>query len=117
MTAVLIGKFEQPVCYEGIQKLCFSCGRMGHRKTNCPYTIQPVLPEEVSKEEPVSCAKDTNRPCESHASEVPTMAVGQGLNVHGSVSEESKKGRTILGSLLSTKRMCKKIRGVMGPRL
>ena len=89
--AVLIGKFEQPVCYEGIQKLCFSCGRIGHRKTNCPYIIQPVLPEEVSKEEPVSCAKDTDRPCESHASEVPTMAVGQGLNVNGSVFEESQE--------------------------
>ena len=29
-TAILIGKFEQPICYEGIHKLCFVCGRMGH---------------------------------------------------------------------------------------
>ena len=36
---ILIGKFEQPVCYEGIQKLYFGCGRMGHRKEFCPYTI------------------------------------------------------------------------------
>ncbi|KAL0011104.1 hypothetical protein SO802_006212 [Lithocarpus litseifolius] len=40
ITAILIGKFEQPVCYEGIQKLCFSCGRMGHRRENCSYTIR-----------------------------------------------------------------------------
>lgn len=39
ITAILIGKFEQTVCYEGIQKLCFSCGRMGHRRENCTYTI------------------------------------------------------------------------------
>nr|POF09979.1 hypothetical protein CFP56_39928 [Quercus suber] len=45
---LLIGKFKQQVCYEGIQKLCFSCGRIGHRKEVCPYTILPSL---ASKEE------------------------------------------------------------------
>ena len=49
VTTVLIGRFEQPVCYEGIQKLCFDCGRMGHRKESCPYTIyQDTLPREGS---------------------------------------------------------------------
>ena len=36
---VLIGKFQQSVVYEGIGKLCFSCGRVGHRRENCCYTI------------------------------------------------------------------------------
>lgn len=39
MTAILIGKFEQPFCYEGIHHLCFSYGRMGHCRENCPFTI------------------------------------------------------------------------------
>ena len=38
-TAVLIGKFEQPIYYDGLQRLTFSCGRIGHRKENCSYTI------------------------------------------------------------------------------
>ena len=49
-TVILIGKFEQPVCYEGIQKLCFGCGRMGHRKEFCLYTIwQEFSPERAEK--------------------------------------------------------------------
>nr|POF08483.1 hypothetical protein CFP56_42622 [Quercus suber] len=30
ITTLLIGGEEQPVCYDGIQRLCFSCGRIGH---------------------------------------------------------------------------------------
>ena len=37
---ILIGRFEQAVIYEGIQKLCFSCGRLGHLKEACPYTVR-----------------------------------------------------------------------------
>ncbi|XP_030923116.1 uncharacterized protein LOC115950001 [Quercus lobata] len=37
---VLIGKFQQSIVYEGIGKLCFSCGRVGHRRDNCCYTIK-----------------------------------------------------------------------------
>nr|POE60543.1 uncharacterized protein CFP56_65433 [Quercus suber] len=44
---VLIGRFEQPVVYEGIHKLCFSCGRLGHQKEACPHTIKkPEAPAE-----------------------------------------------------------------------
>ena len=32
INTVLIGKFEQAVVYEGINKLCFVCGRIGHKK-------------------------------------------------------------------------------------
>lgn len=48
VTAVLIGRFEQAVYYEGIQKLYFAYGRMGHRKENCPYTIHRETPPRVA---------------------------------------------------------------------
>ncbi|KAK9988210.1 hypothetical protein SO802_028449 [Lithocarpus litseifolius] len=36
--------FQQRVTYEGISKLCFSCGRVGHRREACHYTIsQPAM--------------------------------------------------------------------------
>ena len=39
---VLIGRFDQLVSYEGLQKLCFSCGRVGHTKEVCQYTIKRI---------------------------------------------------------------------------
>ena len=30
VTGILIGKVEQLVLYEGIHRLCFDCGRVGH---------------------------------------------------------------------------------------
>ena len=41
---VLIGRFEQPMVYEGIHRLCFSCERLGHRKESCPFTIKKPKP-------------------------------------------------------------------------
>jgi len=40
VTAIRIGRREQQICYEGIYKLCFGCGRLGHRKEHCPHLIQ-----------------------------------------------------------------------------
>lgn len=40
ITAIMIGKLEQKISYEGIQKLCFGCGHIGHRKENCPYFVR-----------------------------------------------------------------------------
>lgn len=50
INTILIGRFEQAVVYEGIQKLCFSCGRIGHRKEACPYTIRKKELSEVTTE-------------------------------------------------------------------
>lgn len=69
ITAILIGKFEQPVCYEGIQKLCFGCGQVGHRKENCPYTIRQDAPPP-SREEKMSEGSVEASSCDLHVSEL-----------------------------------------------
>nr|POE70672.1 fatty acid desaturase 4, chloroplastic [Quercus suber] len=50
ITALLIGNFKQAVIYKGIQKLCFSCGQIRHRKENCPHIIRPTPPAREEEE-------------------------------------------------------------------
>ena len=38
ITNILIGGIHQHVNYEGMHRLCFSCGRIDHRREACPYS-------------------------------------------------------------------------------
>ena len=74
VTAVMIGKLEQEVSYEGIQKLCFECGRMGHRKETCPYIIrQDLSTKKAQKEVGVSMGEMSHEKCEDNG---PNSVVG-----------------------------------------
>ena len=46
---VTIGKTTQSILYEGISSLCFTCGKIGHKKETCLYLIW-----EPQKETPIS---------------------------------------------------------------
>ena len=39
ITSILLEGIVQDVLYEGINTLCFSCGRVGHRREVCPFTV------------------------------------------------------------------------------
>lgn len=51
ITDILIGNLEQSVVYEGIQRLCFSCGRTGHKKETCPYVVRGQRQADNKEEE------------------------------------------------------------------
>ena len=53
INTVLIGRFEQPVVYEWIHSLCFSCEKIGQRKEACPLTIKKL--ETLAEGGPIGC--------------------------------------------------------------
>lgn len=62
---IRIGGIEQPVQYEGINALCFSCGRVGHKVDACPYTVRAPCKDGEDKEEgKSSTVKDPSAPTE-----------------------------------------------------
>ena len=49
-TFILLEGVVQEVLYEGISTLCFSYGRVGHRREYCPFTIQEMTPAAMMEE-------------------------------------------------------------------
>ena len=90
VTAILIGKFEQPVCYEGIQKLCFGCGRMGHKQEICPYIVRHDMPWRTA-ENPVEgeLAERAERSCDECVTEKDKVGEGTTASAPGSGHEEA----------------------------
>ena len=54
--------------------MCFSCGRMGHRRESCPYTIKDVK-APMEKEEGDSVDR-ASHPCNSHVADIPVRKKG-----------------------------------------
>nr|POE78689.1 hypothetical protein CFP56_66566 [Quercus suber] len=50
ITSILLEGVVQEVRYEGISTLCFSCGRVGHRREGCPFTIKETSSATVVEE-------------------------------------------------------------------
>ena len=44
ISTIVIEGLHQPVIYEGLNLLCFSCGRVGHKKGGCPYIVRTPSP-------------------------------------------------------------------------
>ena len=59
---VKIGRLAQIVLYEGLNTLCFKCGRIGHRKETCPHVIKGPQ-AEILKQRKISPIVWRNRMC------------------------------------------------------
>ena len=90
VTAILIGKFEQSICYEGIQKLCFGCGRVGHRKESCPYIIRQKSSSERTEVRAEGSVPSS--PCETHVPNKVQKGQGSNESVSRSTKEEATDG-------------------------
>lgn len=102
------------MAYKGIQKLCFSCGCVGHQKDAYPFTIwegkEPMLPKEMDQGNLINnsctmheaCRSDSNSatPTESGVEEAerqygPWMVVSRKRNRHKTTKKDvSSKGPT-----------------------
>ena len=81
-TAIMIGRLEKKICYEGIHKMCFGCGQLGHRKEKCPYIIwqEPATSEMGVKE----VAETVSSSCQTHASNISRSGEGTSAVLVGS---------------------------------
>ncbi|GMY07011.1 hypothetical protein FCV25MIE_02250 [Fagus crenata] len=50
MTIYIGQKRMQPIQYEGINQLCFCCGRIGHCKEGCPFMVRSPIPPSSSSD-------------------------------------------------------------------
>ena len=66
----------QQICYEGIHKICFGCGHLGHRKEHCPYIIwqEPSTSEAGLKE----AGETSSSSHVTHATNKPRSGEGTG---------------------------------------
>ena len=90
ITTIMIGKLEQLVTYEGIHRLRFGCGRVGHRRENCPYIIQQEAPCIAATKDGLSdVGASSHGVC---AADNPRIEVGTSSLVHDSEQEVVHEG-------------------------
>lgn len=87
-TTIMIGKLEQPISYEGIHKLCFGRGKMGHRKENCPYVIRhEVMAREVVMTRKKTSDEKGESSHETNVANSPRLARGPTKDVHATIQD------------------------------
>lgn len=74
------------MCYEGIHKLCFGCGRIGHGKEQCSYAIRQPSLSRMTVNQPEG--EIGVQACNMHDPENDKQNVGPILNVHDSAQED-----------------------------
>ncbi|KAF3942845.1 hypothetical protein CMV_030536 [Castanea mollissima] len=73
ITSIRIGRLTQRVLYEGVSALCFSCGRLGHKKENYCYQVKEATAE--NEKQIVPKTNETKERTQSNTNYGPWMVV------------------------------------------
>ena len=86
-TSILLERVVQEVLYEGINTLCFSCGRVGHQQEGCPFIVKEITrTSEVEGPDSFVDKADTNGvvgACSQEARKVDFDLKGDGKDAYG----------------------------------
>lgn len=91
INTIIIDRFEQAFTYEGIQRLCFSCGKVGHKVEACSYTIR-------KEKEPVALTEDVQ------GAQADDVGSGHVDNMHNTCEEMDTDGMYGPWMIVSRKR-------------
>lgn len=88
-TTIFIGNHQQHILYEGINLLCYHCGRIGHSNESCTYTSLhshiPTIAEQNSSTNPTTAM---------HTQQTPTISLDI-TNKHHSRSTIAEANRIV----------------------
>ena len=62
--SIFLGKLKQIIQYEGVESLCFECGRIGHKKEACPFTIHEPTSDVQVEQSMEATPKEVEKPVE-----------------------------------------------------
>ncbi|GKV19127.1 hypothetical protein SLEP1_g29421 [Rubroshorea leprosula] len=87
---VRIGRHRQKVLYEGVNALCFNCGRIGHRNIHCTHSPTPVQSSNLS---PPLIAKSSNVGITTTTNQDPQGTETEQAQDINSPTKQSHKGK------------------------